>query len=118
MGDMDDFFLDSFEWRDRLKRTLLYPGNQSIDFTMPIQVSGKKKVQKSHTEADFIFLELCVNSFRSFAPKNESKLGLRVATRLTRNSCLSPSVVMMALIYLKRLREQGKYNPSYIFEIL
>ena len=41
MGDMDDFFLDSFEWRDRLKRTLLYPGNQSIDFTMPIQVSGK-----------------------------------------------------------------------------
>ena len=37
---MDDFFLDSFEWRDRLKRTLLYPGNQSIDFTMPIQVSG------------------------------------------------------------------------------
>ena len=43
MGDMDDFFLDSFEWRDRLKRTLLYPGNQSIDFTMPIQVSGKKK---------------------------------------------------------------------------
>ena len=31
MGDMDDFFLDSFEWRDRLKRTLLYPGNQSID---------------------------------------------------------------------------------------
>ena len=54
------------------------------------------------------FSELCVNSFRSFAPKNESKLGLRVATRLTRNSCLSPSVVMMALIYLKRLREQGK----------
>jgi len=94
MGDMDDFFLDSFEWRDRLKRTLLYPGNQSIDFTMPIQVS-----------------ELCVNSFRSFAPKNESKLGLRVATRLTRNSCLSPSVVMMALIYLKRLREQ---DPSYL----
>lgn len=43
MGDMDDFFLDSFEWRDRLKRTLLYPGNQSIDFTMPIQVSGKNK---------------------------------------------------------------------------
>jgi len=94
MGDMDDFFLDSFEWRDRLKRTLLYPGNQSIDFTMPIQVS-----------------ELCVNSFRSAAPKNESKLGLRVATRLTRNSCLSPSVVMMALIYLKRLKEQ---DPHYL----
>lgn len=94
MGDIDDFFLDSFEWRDRLKRTLLYPGNQSIDFTMPIQMS-----------------ELCVNSFRSFAPKNESKLGLRVATRLTRNSCLSPSVVMMALIYLKRLREQ---DPNYL----
>ena len=54
MGDMDDFFLDSFEWRDRLKRTLLYPGNQSIDFTMPIQVSGKKKVRKSHTETSFI----------------------------------------------------------------
>ena len=52
--------------------------------------------------------ELCVNSFRAFAPKNESKLGLRVATRLTRNSCLNPSVVMMALIYLKRLQKQGK----------
>ena len=60
MGDMDDFFLDSFEWRDRLKRTLLYPGNQSIDFTMPIQVSGSKKVQKSHTEADFyLFRIMC-----------------------------------------------------------
>ena len=42
---MDDFdeqsFLDSDEWRERLKRTLLYPGNQSIDNTLPIQVSGK-----------------------------------------------------------------------------
>lgn len=60
MGDMDDFFLDSFEWRDRLKRTLLYPGNQSIDFTMPIQVSGKKKVQKiSHRDRFYLFRIMC-----------------------------------------------------------
>merc|ERR1712035_250852 len=94
MGDLEDSFLDSEEWRERLKRTLLYPGNQSIDNTLPIEVS-----------------ELCVNSFRAFAPKNESKLGLRVATRLTRNSCLNPSVVMMALIYLKRLQKQ---DPTYL----
>ena len=85
-----DHFLGSEAWRSRLKRTLLYPGNQSIDNTLPLQVS-----------------ELCVSSFRHAAPKNESKLGLRIATRLTRNSCLSPSVVMMALIYLKRLHNQG-----------
>merc|ERR1712168_375361 len=79
---MDDpeCFLDSASWRSRLKRTLLYPGNQSIDNTLPLQVS-----------------ELCVASFRHAAPKKEAKLGMRVATRLTRNSCLSPSVVMMAL---------------------
>ena len=40
MGEIDDFFIDSNEWRDRLKRTLLYPGNQNIDYTLPIQVSG------------------------------------------------------------------------------
>merc|ERR1711953_1541611 len=89
MGEIDDFFIDSNEWRDRLKRTLLYPGNQNIDYTLPIQVS-----------------ELCVSSFRSFAPRNESKLGLRIATRLSRNSCLNPSVFMMAMIYLKRLKKQ------------
>ena len=97
---MDDpeCFLDSASWRSRLKRTLLYPGNQSIDNTLPLQVS-----------------ELCVASFRTAAPKNESKLGMRVATRLTRNSCLSPSVVMMALIYLKRLNNQGFFLKKIIF---
>ena len=42
MDELDDHFLDSFKWRERLKRTLLYPGDQSIDFTLPLQVSGGK----------------------------------------------------------------------------
>ena len=39
------------------------------------------------------------------------KLGPRVASRLSRNACLSPSAVVTSMIYLKRLKMN---NPEYL----
>ena len=47
--DLDDVpeavaknFLDSDVWKERLRRSLLYPGTQDIDDALPLPISGSK----------------------------------------------------------------------------
>ena len=59
-------------------------------------------------------LEYCVEKYREYAPSKFKKLGPRVASRLSRNVCLSPSAVITSLIYLQRLKET---NPEYLNKV-
>ena len=50
--DLDDVpeavaknFLDSDVWKERLRRSLLYPGTQDIDDALPLPISGSKFVR-------------------------------------------------------------------------
>ena len=52
-----------------------------------------------------------MEKYREYAPSDMGKLGPRVASRLSRNACLSPSAVVTSLIYLKRLKLN---NPEYL----
>jgi len=87
-------FLDSGTWKERLRRSLLYPDTQDTDDVLPLPIS-----------------EYCVEKYREYAPSKPKKLGPRVASRLTRNACLSPSAVVTSMIYLQRLKES---NPDYL----
>ncbi|CBY40696.1 unnamed protein product [Oikopleura dioica] len=95
--DLRMSFLNSPDWEDRLRRTFLYPGTQSLDDVMPLDIS-----------------EFCVEHFRELAPKNAGKLGPRIATRLMRNTALCPSAIVAALIYLQRLKA---HNPEYLKKV-
>lgn len=109
--DLRMSFLNSPDWEDRLRRTFLYPGTQSLDDVMPLDISGKPALWRIMITNNS---EFCVEHFRELAPKNAGKLGPRIATRLMRNTALCPSAIVAALIYLQRLKA---HNPEYLKKV-
>jgi len=52
-----------------------------------------------------------VETFRRYVPRNNGKIGPYYASKLVRNTCVSPCSLLMALIYVDRLY---KSNPNYL----
>ena len=113
-ADVAANFIDSANWKDRLRRSLLYPDTQDIDDVLPLPISGLCCFSGFWFVMRFIYSEFCVEKYRQYAPSKLKKLGPRVASRLTRNACLSPSAVVTSMIYLQRLKQT---NPDYLNKV-
>lgn len=63
----------------------------------------------------FLFIVLAVNTFASTARKDTLEfLDVEMAAEIGRNACVSPTALIMALIYLERL---SGHNPGYLNSI-
>jgi len=68
-----------------------------------------------HKWISFIFLELAAELFTEVKSGHTlEKLDVEEASRISRNACVSPCSLVLALLYIERLKN---CNPEYLHQI-
>lgn len=87
--------LTTYKISNRTKKTFYY-------------ASGKNPLKDT---LSYSLTKEAVESFRRLVPTNSGKIGPYYASRVSRNACISPCSLLLALIYVERI---SKSNPSYL----
>lgn len=90
--------LTTYKISNRTKKTFYY-------------ASGKNPLKDT---LSYSLTKEAVESFRRFVPSSHGKIGPYYASRVSRNACISPCSLLLALIYVERL---AKSNPSYLHSV-
>ncbi|KAL5005648.1 hypothetical protein ScPMuIL_016806 [Solemya velum] len=84
---------DNDMFSERLRKTLYYGKSPKTDRpSMPVT-------------------EIAVEFFQEAAPRELDKISTMFASQTSRHACMSPCSIMLAILYVKRLRER---NPEYL----
>ncbi|XP_076055778.1 uncharacterized protein LOC143033954 isoform X2 [Oratosquilla oratoria] len=112
------------EYAERIRKTLYYSqlpttDRPSFPFTrivciLYIEDGGGTQIECNLTAADGLILleELCVEKFSGLCRQDGlDKLDLRYASTVSYDACVTPCSLIVALVYLDRLRT---HNPEYL----
>ncbi|XP_037330943.1 protein CNPPD1 [Pungitius pungitius] len=112
--DFDALFNENtFQFSDFQEFTFL-PGHQRLTERVRKRLYYGLEQDVSLDSLSFPVTDIAVEIFQKSAPSPIRKLQKKYAAHVSREACISPCAMMLALVYIERLRHR---NPEYLQKI-